>query len=421
MRKKFHVFDSLFYWRYLHEYDEGVQKLTRNIELFSLDFILIPIVFDSHWSLCVVVRPIEWMLQLYPSAVAHDDNSNEKAHYAHNNKACLLFVDSLLGRIHHFSTDIQKRVKKFLSDEWNYKLDLCFSGSSLITPDPSAAIAGCFTTYSEAELFSFRQRIRSCDQYVLDCVDGKCLFSDIPTVLCNQAPQQSNGYDCGIFCYKFAEVIFNFPTSLQSDLDNGFSDFFNAQTFTQADVTKERECYRLELQKLRETYIAGIISMERRPSSSTTAKVACSPSSSVEYVHTTTKTQRIDVVDYSLNANADLMPPPQRRDKAVLLHCNTIEISSTNLCFIYFEMLYHHYTNNIVSVQSFQSGYISQLKAHLHIGVALQNFPSTLDTFTASSYDLKVSSFSESFFFLFTFTIIISMYYVGNITTCGYV
>jgi hypothetical protein len=321
--------------------------------------------------------------------VAHDDNNTQAQE--HNNMACLLFVDSLLGE-HTFSTDIQKhvrqfdiqkRVKQFLSDEWKHKLIAAFSGSSIVQPSSATS---SHTTYTETELFSFKQQILSCDQYSMDCRDGKCLFSDLPAIVCNQAPQQQNGYDCGIFCYKFAEVILNFsPTSLQSDLNNGFSDFFNAKTFSQADVTAERKSYRIFLEYMRELHIA------RTPSSPTSAKDDCSPS--VVYVQTSTKQQRLDAADKTFN-DADLMPPPQRRDKAILLHRNTIEVTSTNHCFVYFEMQYHHYTtgNNIASEQSFQSGYISPFNAHLHIGVVLQNDTKTSNTFVDARYDLQVSN-----------------------------
>jgi hypothetical protein len=415
MRKKVHVFDSYFYSKYLnnthcpYDYNDRLQKVTRKIELFSLDFILIPINYNLHWSLCVVVRPIEWMLQLYPSAVTHDDNNNTQAQ-AHNNKACLLFVDSLFGI--HQSTDIQKRVKQFLSDEWNYKLDLVFSGSSIITPDPSTATRS-LTTYTEMELFVFRQRIRSCHQYIMDCRDGKCLFSDISSVVCHQAPQQLNGYDCGIFCYKFAEVILNvFPTSLQSDLDSGFSEFFNARTFTQADATEEREYYRIMLEQLRETYIASRISKEH-PSSSFTSKAACSPSS-VVYVQTT-KQHSDKAVDKALIAGIDEPMPPQR-DKAILLECtNNISFSEeASHCFIYFEMQYHHCTGNkCVSVHSFQSGSITPSKAHLHIGVSLQNNISA-----SSLYDLKVRPILLKFLLVLNY---IYLFHIGNLSTFGYV
>jgi sentrin-specific protease 7 len=67
-RKKIHAFSCLFYGKLTEVNDGGkaahslVSRWTKSLDLFSLDFVLIPINFAMHWSLCVLVRPGELLV-----------------------------------------------------------------------------------------------------------------------------------------------------------------------------------------------------------------------------------------------------------------------------------------------------------------------------------------------------------------------
>ncbi len=54
-------------------------------------------------------------------------------------------------------------------------------------------------------------------------------------------PRQQNGYDCGVFVIRFAQMIMDkWPSSTYEDIDEKFWSHFHSE-FTQADISKERE------------------------------------------------------------------------------------------------------------------------------------------------------------------------------------
>mmetsp|Transcript_14505 Transcript_14505/g.31780 ORF Transcript_14505/g.31780 Transcript_14505/m.31780 type:complete len:211 (+) Transcript_14505:152-784(+) len=61
-RGRFHSFSCQFFTRLISpkKFDVGhglVSRWTKNVDLFSRDFILVPINMSLHWSLAVVIRP----------------------------------------------------------------------------------------------------------------------------------------------------------------------------------------------------------------------------------------------------------------------------------------------------------------------------------------------------------------------------
>jgi Ulp1 family protease len=65
-RNKIHAFSCLFYAKLLEENHHEAQhqlvsRWTKNVDLFSLDFILFPINLRHHWSLIVMARPQLWI------------------------------------------------------------------------------------------------------------------------------------------------------------------------------------------------------------------------------------------------------------------------------------------------------------------------------------------------------------------------
>lgn len=63
-RARIHCFNCMFYTRLtaegVNKFEAGhalVSRWTKNVDIFSKDFILIPINYSYHWSLAVIVRP----------------------------------------------------------------------------------------------------------------------------------------------------------------------------------------------------------------------------------------------------------------------------------------------------------------------------------------------------------------------------
>jgi len=55
-------------------------------------------------------------------------------------------------------------------------------------------------------------------------------------------PIQANGYDCGLFVTRFAELVLRTqPSSTDADIQSKFSNILRSDAFSQADVDGERK------------------------------------------------------------------------------------------------------------------------------------------------------------------------------------
>lgn len=164
LRERVHVFNSFFFKKWIgckQREGEGtsgfklsrysvVKKWTKNVDIFTKDFLVIPVNYHLHWSLAIVCNP-RGMLE---------NSMNSKR------RCCILGFDSLTKfRNLHFA-----EIKKFLDMARNDR------GKKALRVLPFAN-------------------------------DKRC--SCIPT----KAPSQSNGADCGLFvmqnCEKFFDSIGN--------------------------------------------------------------------------------------------------------------------------------------------------------------------------------------------------------------------
>lgn len=60
---------------------------------------------------------------------------------------------------------------------------------------------------------------------------------------------QANGYDCGLFVTKFAEMLLQRrPPSSAADIDSKFATLLPADAFSQRDVDQERANMRILLE-----------------------------------------------------------------------------------------------------------------------------------------------------------------------------
>jgi len=206
---RFHIFNSLFYSAIISAIKIKkplVPKWTKNVDLFSKDFSFIPICYSQHWSLCVVVRPWQWLSDNYinQSEQYPLDTVKEK------NMGCILFMDSL--GMHKYKRDA-KIIKLYLSVEWKRKH---YRKSKEVT---------------ELDM-------------IIDSDPDKIIFSGIPVIQCTSAPKQFNGFDCGMFVAKYVEeMITLLPSSTQTDLDLCFGNHINETSFTADDIILERQVF----------------------------------------------------------------------------------------------------------------------------------------------------------------------------------
>jgi hypothetical protein len=216
-RRAMHAFSCQFYTKLLQIPDDGkaahasVARWTSNIDLFRLDFILIPINFAFHWSLCVVFNP-KALLNVY-------DEKYTDIFFQSNNTCNILMLDSL-GM--HNSDVISKHVKQFLFHEWDtrYRKNIC------TTHDDDSASR----------------------------VDDS--FVSLMNTIVVPVPRQSNGYDCGVFIIKFVEcILLEWPLSVSANEKKPFASIFIPSKFTQSRITEERLKMRAIIENIRSAFI----------------------------------------------------------------------------------------------------------------------------------------------------------------------
>lgn len=63
----------------------------------------------------------------------------------------------------------------------------------------------------------------------------------------SKVPRQQNGYDCGVFVIRFAQMIIDkWPSSTFEDMEDKFRNHF-LKEFTQDDISTEREAMKILL------------------------------------------------------------------------------------------------------------------------------------------------------------------------------
>ncbi|XP_011501752.1 PREDICTED: sentrin-specific protease 7-like [Ceratosolen solmsi marchali] len=169
-RRRTYVFSSHFYTRLAKPYSStsssnvegvsmcrqryaGVQRWTKNINIFEKDFVVVPINEHAHWFVAIICFPrmVVNTLQLH----------NEDSHNEEIKKPCILIFDSLYGTR---TSQVAKILKGYLYYEYISKMRKCKSFSKIFLP----------TAY--------------------------------PIV-----PKQSNVTDCGLFLLQYVETFFKDP------------------------------------------------------------------------------------------------------------------------------------------------------------------------------------------------------------------
>lgn len=162
-----------------------VENWTRKVDVFSKDFILIPINDMSHWSLAIICHPNKIRLPeedgIIPTSIGYTP--------------CIIHLNSL--RDTH--TDVVKVLERFLREEWIRK----------------------FRTPREL---------------------AKKMFNGFRSIT-PEVPQQTNLTDCGVFLLQYFENFLNEDLSAVSLINNhnNYPTFLNLEWFKPCEVSEKRE------------------------------------------------------------------------------------------------------------------------------------------------------------------------------------
>lgn len=181
-RSKVHAFSCFFFTKLIEVNDAKqahalVARWTKNVDIFDMDYILVPINMNLHWSLLVIVKP-----GLYAKA----DNSSE-----------LMF--KLITR------------KPSLSSSQSTPTQSQDIGSSA---DSDAQEFSCILSMDSLNLHNNARNAAILHDYLREEWQAKkdvtAMYEptkrSFPHIKCN-VPMQSNGCDCGIYVIKYAELV----------------------------------------------------------------------------------------------------------------------------------------------------------------------------------------------------------------------
>ena len=188
---------------------DSVKRWTLNDDIFSYDFLLIPVCQALHWSLAVVCHPRVAMLrraaEAAASSAAADDRSDEEEAAAGSTSAaaeeeglvesaaekrlqpCILYLDSLGC---HKTKLIGARLRGYLRREWDDK--------SRSKKQKKAATSGGARPSSSSS--------SSSSSSTASAPSLNIKKAEMPNVRLN-VPMQNNGCDCGVFVLKYSECL----------------------------------------------------------------------------------------------------------------------------------------------------------------------------------------------------------------------
>ncbi|CAM9497083.1 unnamed protein product, partial [Discosporangium mesarthrocarpum] len=182
-------------YRFQETYN-NVKSWTKNMDLFSKKFVLVPIAENLHWSMAVLVNlhKLKAFNGKYPTFEEGEEHP------------CMLFLDSLKmhrpGRVFDY-------LSKYLEEEWR-----------------ASGKGGCL----------------------------KLDESSMPRVT-PKVPLQDNGCDCGVYILRYAqELCRQWPKICKEDVENKLGKYFYPNLFSPSDVSMERAKLASLLEQCRDLY-----------------------------------------------------------------------------------------------------------------------------------------------------------------------
>jgi len=210
-----HVFSTFFYPYVLSRKRQDIAKWTKHVDLFNVDYIVMPINHGVHWSLTIVCRPF-----LIKPRTANDASRNDD-----DDQPVILKLDSTKG---HKTQQISHAIRAWLLDEWNARNAPVSAGPATAAPPlaaaPSAA-APSTPTYAaesvvdtpasaeaaEAAAAALTAMVVPAAEEAPDVVEEAPvpgLSAKDLVVFSPDIPLQDNDCDCGVFVLVYAEKFF---------------------------------------------------------------------------------------------------------------------------------------------------------------------------------------------------------------------
>jgi Ulp1 family protease len=220
-RRAIHAFSCQFYNKLLvnqHTKDahNSVARWTSKIDLFSLDLVIIPINYSTHWSLSVVVNP-KALLNICCERRKSFFTSN---HNKTDDNCYIMFFDSLSL---HNSASIAKTIKYYIFHEWDTRHRIKHTNL-------------CELEYNSTTM---------CNTFI-----------SAMEILIVPVPLQHNGFDCGVFVIKYVEcIVSNWPHLVSKDMRSQFALMFDKTNFTQNHIDAERMKYKAILEDVRTKFL----------------------------------------------------------------------------------------------------------------------------------------------------------------------
>jgi Ulp1 family protease len=226
-REKIHAFSCQFYIKLTEkrnpkEMFEMVARWTKDIDIFELDFLFVPVNIGSHWSLSVIVRP---GLILQKNSKELTISSGGSFEEIEDNLPCIMFMDSL--NLHNMTT-ISKQLRSYVEFEYNVKkLKIDISSINL-----------------NKRNFGASNSQQDNSQLVLNA-------ENFPVIKC-AVPQQPNGTDCGVYVIRFFQLIINqWPKSGKAQQDDKMKEFIRRNSFDHDEIVNMRLNIKEEIKSLK--------------------------------------------------------------------------------------------------------------------------------------------------------------------------
>lgn len=108
-------------------YNNKLKKWTKNIDVFAKDFLVFPIIKESHWFLAIVCYPKAVNdLQQNCDKNSPKSSSSETSTETNDKRPCIIFMDSLGNA--SYKRQLSQPIRDFLSHEWKHRMgsDLSF-------------------------------------------------------------------------------------------------------------------------------------------------------------------------------------------------------------------------------------------------------------------------------------------------------
>ena len=254
--KKVHVF-SCHFFSVLSDHKgahDSVKRWTKNIDVFELDYIFVPVNANEHWSLAVIIRPgllvkhLEKFKYLKKRSTKLEDSDDEDQSIDINGTK----------KLNWHSRD-KSSIYKNLSINENENLSCIIHLDSLGAMHNSDRINRILSTYLDAEWASRKKEDTENNTiYTPNCdvlnVDRLFTTAGIHKIKVSRVPRQENGWDCGVFVTEYVKMLLdNNPTSNTEDVRTKFSDQVEYR-FDQSEIQKVRTKMKTRIDSLASQY-----------------------------------------------------------------------------------------------------------------------------------------------------------------------